>query len=455
MLRSLTAASIAAFALLPCVALAQGQAKGPPPLPEGAGKQQVEAVCSGCHVTGLINNSSGYTRDHWRQLIATMMDLTPSADTHNAVLDYLATNFPPHTRRAPTLVSGNYDIKLTEWVLPQLGQRTRDPIQHADGSIWYAGQYGNLIGRLDPRTGQAKEYPLPPNAMPHTVELDAQGRPWYSGNKNGTIGWIDPASGKATVYKMPDPKSDPHTLAFDKNGIVWFTFQASNLIGRLDPATGDLKVVPVAAQRSQPYDIKIDAEGTPWASCNARPCLLKVNPTTMEVTEVPLPLPGTTVRRFAIAPDGMIWFVNSGRGQLGRLNPKTGEIKEWASPSGSRSHPYGIVFLDGAVWYNESAMRPDALVRFDPATETFQSWPIPSGEIYAGHLRNARTTREGNILIHQTSTNRIIQVTPQRRAAPRRGSGVDLTFATHLAASTRCGCQIQNSTSSIYLPVVL
>jgi virginiamycin B lyase len=64
-------------------------------------------------------------------------------------------------------------------------------------------------------------------------------------------------------------------------------------------------------------------------------------------------------------------------------------------------------------------MRPDPLVRFDPVTETFQSWPIPSGGIYAGILRNARTTREGNLLIHQTATNRIIQVTPQRRAAAR------------------------------------
>ena len=34
-------------------------------------------------------------------------------------------------------------------------------------------------------------------------------------------------------------------------------------------------------------------------------------------------------------------------------------------------------------------------------------------------------------------------------------SGVDLTFATHLAASPRSKCQIQNSTSTLYLLVVL
>ena len=402
----------AAFLLIPASASAQG--KPPPPLPEGKGRQLVEGMCASCHALQLIHNSSGYTREHWRELVGYMMDLSKSPEQQAEVIDYLTTNFPPNNRRPAKPVPGNFQVTFKEWTMPQLGQRSRDPIQAADGSIWYAGQYGNLIGRLDPKTGQAKEYPLPDNAMPHTVEIDPKGRPWYSGNKNGTIGWVDPASGKATVYKMPDPEAkDPHTITFDKRGIVYFTFQASNMIGRLNPDTGDIKVVKVAAQRSQPYDIKFDAEGMLWVSCNARPCLLKVNPDTLEITEIKLPLPTTTVRRLYIAPDGMIWYVNSGSGKIGRLNPKSGDIKEWDSPSGPRSHPYSIVVLDGAVWYNESGVRPDMLVRFDIATETFQSWPIKSGNLYAGIVRYSRVTRQGTLLLHQTATNRIIEVTPQ------------------------------------------
>jgi len=408
----------AAFALVPLAAAAQSQPKGPPPLPEGKGKPLVEGMCSGCHALQLISNSSGYTREHWRELVAYMVDMSGSPAQQNEVLDYLATNFPPNNRRAAKHVPGNFQVSFKDWVMPQLGQRTRDPMQAADGSIWYAGQYGNIIGRLDPKTGQTREYKLPADAMPHTVQLDPRGRPWYSGNKNSTMGWIDPVSGKATVYKMPDPEAtDPHTITFDKKGIAYFTFQAANRIGRLNPDTGEIKIVQVAAQRSQPYDIKFDREGMLWVSCNARPCLLKVHPDTLEITEVKLPHPATTVRRLDFAPDGMVWYVNSGAGKLGRLNPKTGEIKEWDSPSGPRSHPYGIAVLDGAVWYNESGVRPDMLVRFDIANETFQSWPIKSGNIYAGILRNARTTPQGTLLIHQTATNRVIEVTPQRRVA--------------------------------------
>jgi virginiamycin B lyase len=406
----------AALSLSPLVAVAQGQAKPPAGLPEGKGKPLVETICSSCHALQLIQNSSGYTREHWKELIGTMIDLSGSPERQSEITEYLAANFPPNNKRAPKLVPGSFQVTFQEWVMPQLGQRTRDPMQAADGSIWYAGQYGNLIGRLDRKTGQAKEYPLPPDAMPHTLQLDPMGRPWFSGNKNGSIGWIDPATGKATVYKMPDPAAkDTHTIAFDKKGLAYFTFQHANMIGRLDPQSGDIKLVKVAAERSQPYDIKFDAEGMLWVSCNARPCLLKVRPDTLEVTEVKLPLAGTTVRRFDIAPDGMIWYVNSGRGRIGRLNPKSGEITEWDSPSGPRSHPYGIAVLDGAVWYNESGMRPDVLVRFDIAKETFQSWPIKSGNVYAGILRNARITPQGTLLIHQTATNRVIEVTPQKR----------------------------------------
>jgi virginiamycin B lyase len=49
-------------------------------------------------------------------------------------------------------------------------------------------------------------------------------------------------------------------------------------------------------------------------------------------------------------------------------------------------------------------MRPDALVRFDPKTEKFQSWAIPSG---IGIIRNMTVSPQGNLVIHQSSFNRV------------------------------------------------
>jgi virginiamycin B lyase len=182
------------------------------------------------------------------------------------------------------------------------------------------------------------------------------------------------------------------------------------MIGRLDPANGDIKLVTLPTAGARPYGIKIDPEGTPYVACNGSNCLIEVDPESMALTEIELPIAETTVRRLDLAEDGMIWYVNSSQGRLGRYDPASGEIREWPSPSGPASHPYALAVVDGIVWYNESGMRPDALVRFDPKTESFQSWPIPSGDVHAGIIRHMRSDADGNLLIHQSSTNRIMRV---------------------------------------------
>ena len=381
-------------------------------LPDGEGKALVEGVCTACHQVNQITRSSGYTLEGWRELTGTMVDLSANSDNERKITQYLATHFHPNTKRSPTLVSGDAQIAFKEWKVPTLGQRSRDPIQASDGSIWWAGQWANLIGRINPVTGEMKEFPLPQGSMPHTVTIDDAGNIWYTGNKNATIGKLDPNTEEITVYKMPDPAArDPHTAVFDKKGILWFTLQHSNMVGRLDPASGDIKLVSMKKPGSKPYGIKIDADGAPWVACNGSNCLVRVDPVSMELSEIKLPIAETTVRRLDIAKDGIIWYVNSSQGRLGRYDPRTGEIKEWPSPSGPKSHPYALAIVNGIVWYNESGKRPDALVRFDPKTEKFQSWPIPSGGVYAGIVRHMLPTREGNLLIHQSSTNRIILVT--------------------------------------------
>ena len=399
---------------------AQGQ---PTQLPEGDGKQLVQGVCTTCHETNLITRSSGYSREGWRELIQTMMNLSGTS-AGETISKYLATHFPAGTRLKPNLVRGETSITFREWTTPTLGQRTRDPVEAPDGSIWWAGMWANLIGRINPRTGEVTEYTLPENAKPHTVTPDEQGNIWYTGNSNATIGKLDPRTGMITEFKMPDPAArDPHTAVFDKKGNLWFTLQNSNMVGRLVPATGEIKLASLPKPKSRPYGINVSADGSPWIACNGSNCLVRIDPDTLAIKEYRLPDPKTTVRRLDFASDGTIWYVNSSLGRLGRLDPKTGQSKEWPSPSGPKSHPYAIAVVNGIVWYNESGQRPDTLVRFDPTTERFQSWAIPSGGVYAGIVRHMRPTRDGNLLIHQSSTNRVILVSLKKPTAMQAAKG--------------------------------
>jgi len=223
---------------------AQGQSMTPSALPEGPARDLVEGTCTACHPATQITRSSGYTQEGWAELASTMIDLSGNPDLAAEITGYLATHFPPNQERAAKLVSGDLEIAFKEWQVPTLGQRSRDPIEAADGTIWWAGQWGNLIGRIDPATGEMTEYSLPAGSMPHTVTLDATGNVWYTGNKNGTMGRFDPKTEEITVYEMPDPAAeDPHSAKFDAEGILWFTLQQSNMIGRLDPADGAIRLV--------------------------------------------------------------------------------------------------------------------------------------------------------------------------------------------------------------------
>ncbi|MGO2013120.1 MAG: Vgb family protein [Pseudoalteromonas sp.] len=374
--------------------------------------QLVEQLCSSCHSLKNIEHSSGYSKEHWKMLISYMVDTGKDSNLAEQLSGYLADNYPVNTKRESKVVDGDIKLHFKYWQVPTLGQRARDPVQGKNGIIWWVGQWGNILGRLNPKTGEMKEYTLPSGTFAHSVSLDKNQTPWFLGNKNGTVGYLDLATEQFKVYKMPDKKArDPHTGVFDGAGTFWFTLQHSNMIGKLNPNNGDIQLATLPTKGSRPYGIKLDSNGTPWVSCNGSNCLIKVDKNSMELTEIKLPGANTHTRRLAITPDDMIFYVNSGMGKLGRFNPKTANITEWDNPSGEDSHPYAIEYADNAIWFNESAKRPETLVRFDLASETMQSWQIPSKEgVHSGLIRHMRMGNNG-LIIHQTATNQLAEIT--------------------------------------------
>ena len=141
---SITSLAGALFFMMVMPVLAQGQAAQQgqaAPSPAGDGKVLVEGLCAGCHTTDQITRSSGYTREGWRELILTMIRCVrqPGFGDHLRVSGRTFSQRPP---MKPTLVPGEATITLREWHVPTLGQRARDPMQTPDGSIWWAGQWG-------------------------------------------------------------------------------------------------------------------------------------------------------------------------------------------------------------------------------------------------------------------------------------------------------------------------
>ena len=87
---------------------------------------------------------------------------------------------------------------------------------------------------------------------------------------------------------------------------------------------------------------------------------------------------GSRPRRMAVAPDGMLWITLYGKGALAKVDPVSMKIaKIYPLPGGKDGGAYAVT-VDGAgtVWANQ--INEDAVIRFDPATETMQTVPLPT-----------------------------------------------------------------------------
>ena len=80
------------FILLSVAAVGQT----PPALPEGPGKELVEAVCTACHTLERVVAKHA-TRAEWQDKVLEMLQEDPDVtqQERDQIVEYLAKNFPP------------------------------------------------------------------------------------------------------------------------------------------------------------------------------------------------------------------------------------------------------------------------------------------------------------------------------------------------------------------------
>jgi virginiamycin B lyase len=307
---------------------------------------------------------------------------------------------------ASLLVAATTDVAILEWDVPTPNSFPHDPAASQDGTLWYTGIMSNTIGQLDPETGKIKEYKLKhPASGPHGLVIDGAGHVWFTANYKGYIGKLNPQTGEVIEYPMPDQTaSDPHSLVIDHDSMVWFTVQRGNFVGRLDSRTGRIELMRSPTPESLPYGLALNSKQVPFFCEFGNNKIAKIDPLTMKITEYELPK-GSRPRRLTITADDAVYYTDYARGKVGRLLPDSRKVEEWPSPGGPKSKPYGITSApDGIVWYSESGVVPNTVVRFNPKTKVFTSWPIPSG---GGVIRNMVSTPKGDIFIACSGKNKI------------------------------------------------
>jgi virginiamycin B lyase len=270
---------------------------------------------------------------------------------------------------------------MQEYPVPA-GSGPHDVAPAPDGTVWYTAQRSGELGRLDPKTGETHAVPLGNGSAPHGVIVGPDGAAWVTDGGQNAIVRVDPDTEAVQVFPLPDsaPNANLNTAAFDGNGILWFTGQ-SGFYGRLDPKTGKVAAFnaprrPSLVSGSGPYGITSTPDGIIYFASLANSYIARVDSDSGAATVIEPPTPGQGARRVWSDSQGRIRVSEWNAGQVGVYDPAKDSWREWKLP-GSSPRTYAV-YVDGCdqVWLSDFGA--NAILRFDPTSERFESFPLPS-----------------------------------------------------------------------------
>jgi virginiamycin B lyase len=273
---------------------------------------------------------------------------------------------------APTGTPDVAAVKFVEFPVGR-GQHPHDVAPAVDGGVWYTAQATGELGYLDPKTGATRTVKLGSGSSPHGVIIGPDGAPWITDSGLNAMVRVDPASSEVKLFKLPGPNVNLNTAAFDRSGIVWFTGQRG-YYGRLDPKSGEVKVME-SPRGAGPYGITSTPDGRIFYASLANSHIAWVDLKEDTATPIDPPTPRQGARRVWSDSKSQIWVSEWNAGQLGFFSAHVNLWKEWKIP-GANPMPYAVYVDDqDIVWLSDFGA--NAIVRFDPRTETFTSYPHP------------------------------------------------------------------------------
>jgi virginiamycin B lyase len=284
------------------------------------------------------------------------------------------------------------------------GSHPHDVAPAADGGVWYTAQASGELGWLDPKSGEVKETALGTGSSPHGVIVGPDGAPWITDSGQNAIVRVDPKTFEVKKYPLPSDRGNANlnTAAFDKKGRIWFTGQAG-VYGRLDPATGEMKVWSAPNGRG-PYGITVTPDGTVYYASLAGSYVGRIDPETGEATVLKPPTAGQGSRRVWTDSKGRVWVSEWDAGQVGVYDAAAKTWREWKLP-GPRPQAYAV-YVDEAddVWLTDFG--GNAIHRFDPETERFETFELPHAN---GSVRQLHG-REGEVWGAESAVDQIVVI---------------------------------------------
>ena len=306
-------------------------------------------------------------------------------------------------------------VIITEYDLPRREAQPHDATVDSDGIVWYVDIGGHYLGRLDPRTGDIKEW-KPPVLKPGfpegsgDIRLDKDENLWIAMRQQGGVAKFDRKTEKFTAWQPPSEfiASDVRIgkLAVAPAGPVWF--KNGPKLHRLDPKSGEMMTLSMP---NDFYGLDADAEGNVYLASLRSDNIGEVNAKTGEFKIYPTPTPKSGPRRGNVDLQGRYWFGEYFAGKIGMFDPKTKQFKEWTISPAPYSNPYdAIADRNGEVWAGGEFT--DNIYRLNPTNGETTSYLLPTLEMNVQRIDVDNSTTPVSIWVGENHQAKIARIEP-------------------------------------------
>ena len=288
----------------------------------------------------------------------------------------------------------------------------QDPRFDAEGNVWLTdrGQHNRIV-KLNPRTGEMKDYLTPrPKAGVHDLNIDQKtGIVWVPENEGVPASQMKLLAFNPKIEKWEQeypldpedvvkaPLKHAQSLAIDSKGNVYVGMILGDALSKWDRETKKVTTFPIPTSITNgmggsPYGVVVDKSDNIWVALSRRGKILKFETKTNKWTEYLSPTHPAFIRRLNVDSKNNIWFGVFSAGTLVRLDQTTGKMTEWKIPS-QISEPYDVAEYAGNIWIADAGQE-GTLIRFNPQTETFAFFPSPQARADKPKIQ---ITRDGAI----------------------------------------------------------
>jgi streptogramin lyase len=299
--------------------------------------------------------------------------------------EYPLKTFPRPKGRATRVI-------ITEYDLPRPTIEPHDVVVDRDGVAWYSNFGEQTFGKLDPRTGQHTEYPVPElkKGWPTGtlgLHADRDGNMWLGMMYQAGIAKFDPKAEKFQIWSLPaDVNKDmaqvnmvrPESSHVD--GKVWSQNNGFAAVHRLDLATGTIETIApfkssAVGENHNIYDIIPDSRNNVYFTDFAHEHLGRIDAKTGQITMYLLPTRSSAPRRGMMDARDHVWLGEYRGNKIAMFDTKEERFQEWELPT-PWSSPYDVALdKNGEAW--TGSMMTDRVTRLDPRSGQFTEYLLP------------------------------------------------------------------------------